>query len=340
MIHYQLPATADTYIHRSGRTARAGEDGISISLVTPGEAPRWAALVRALARPQPMAAFPVDRTLMPQVGGGKWGVIWACPPELLITPRPSMQVHTRPKSELFPGFPSPCMQVHTRVKLAMKLDDVLRAERKHRAESAWARNNAEAADLDLDDGVISESDGDDDGDGEGAKVGGWLAGGSSFWTLHLEPLSAGPLSLLIQILLSLYLRQDSASRSLLLSPLRPSATICPPVLLVNFPSPSSLPSPLSPKAVICLLVSPLNCPSPSSFCPAQPKGSAARALQAQLAQLLAAPLAPKMSGLYFTGGAAAAVAHGAGLRAATGPAEHADSAQVAVPTETLNKVRV
>ena len=73
MIHYQLPATADTYIHRSGRTARAGEDGISISLVTPGEAPRWAALVRALARPQPMAAFPVDRTLMPQVGGGEMG---------------------------------------------------------------------------------------------------------------------------------------------------------------------------------------------------------------------------------------------------------------------------
>lgn len=32
--HYQLPDSEDYYTHRSGRTARAGKDGISISLVT------------------------------------------------------------------------------------------------------------------------------------------------------------------------------------------------------------------------------------------------------------------------------------------------------------------
>ena len=69
VIHYQLPASADTYIHRSGRTGRAAEDGVSIALVTPREAPRWAALTRALGRTSPMPAFPMDRTVMPQVRG-------------------------------------------------------------------------------------------------------------------------------------------------------------------------------------------------------------------------------------------------------------------------------
>lgn len=35
MVHYQLPASVDVYVHRSGRTARAEAEGISIALVTP-----------------------------------------------------------------------------------------------------------------------------------------------------------------------------------------------------------------------------------------------------------------------------------------------------------------
>lgn len=37
VIHYQLPDEAAVYTHRSGRTARAGKQGISIALVTPRE---------------------------------------------------------------------------------------------------------------------------------------------------------------------------------------------------------------------------------------------------------------------------------------------------------------
>lgn len=45
VIHYQLPASADTYIHRCGRTGRTGgSEGISIAIVTPKEAPRWVPL--------------------------------------------------------------------------------------------------------------------------------------------------------------------------------------------------------------------------------------------------------------------------------------------------------
>lgn len=68
-MHYQLPASADTYVHRSGRTARAGAEGLSVALVAPNEAPRWAALNRTMGREeaQQPPAFPVDLTLMPQV---------------------------------------------------------------------------------------------------------------------------------------------------------------------------------------------------------------------------------------------------------------------------------
>ena len=45
VVHYQLAASADMYVHRSGRTGRAGAEGASIVLVTPAEAHRFAALL-------------------------------------------------------------------------------------------------------------------------------------------------------------------------------------------------------------------------------------------------------------------------------------------------------
>lgn len=44
MIHYQIPAAVDIYIHRCGRTARAQNEGISVALVSPKEALRFRAL--------------------------------------------------------------------------------------------------------------------------------------------------------------------------------------------------------------------------------------------------------------------------------------------------------
>ncbi|GBF94480.1 DEAD-box ATP-dependent RNA helicase [Raphidocelis subcapitata] len=68
VVHYQVPASADTYIHRCGRTARgAVGTGVAVSLVSPGEAARWAALLRAMGREEaPPPAFPVDRSLLKQ----------------------------------------------------------------------------------------------------------------------------------------------------------------------------------------------------------------------------------------------------------------------------------
>ena len=48
VIHFDLPADAKDYVHRSGRTARAGAGGTVIALVTPDQRPAAAALRRAL----------------------------------------------------------------------------------------------------------------------------------------------------------------------------------------------------------------------------------------------------------------------------------------------------
>ena len=40
VVNFELPRDADTYVHRIGRTSRAGQSGKAFSLVTPAEAPR------------------------------------------------------------------------------------------------------------------------------------------------------------------------------------------------------------------------------------------------------------------------------------------------------------
>ena len=44
VVHYQLPAAADMYVHRCGRTARAAAEGIALALVTPKESARFGSL--------------------------------------------------------------------------------------------------------------------------------------------------------------------------------------------------------------------------------------------------------------------------------------------------------
>ncbi len=51
MVHYQIPASVDIYVHRSGRTARGDADGLAIALVAPKEAPRYSALQQVIMAP-------------------------------------------------------------------------------------------------------------------------------------------------------------------------------------------------------------------------------------------------------------------------------------------------
>jgi ATP-dependent RNA helicase DDX24/MAK5 len=64
VIHYQVPASAELYVHRSGRTARAAADGLAVTLVTPGERTRYSALCRALGHPQGLPPFPLEPAAM------------------------------------------------------------------------------------------------------------------------------------------------------------------------------------------------------------------------------------------------------------------------------------
>lgn len=50
VVHYQLPRSADVYVHRNGRTARAKREGFSLQLVGPEERTVAHALLISLER--------------------------------------------------------------------------------------------------------------------------------------------------------------------------------------------------------------------------------------------------------------------------------------------------
>ncbi|MBI3418680.1 MAG: DEAD/DEAH box helicase [Proteobacteria bacterium] len=48
IINYDLPQSPEDYIHRIGRTARAGAEGSALSLITPAESNKWRAIQRLM----------------------------------------------------------------------------------------------------------------------------------------------------------------------------------------------------------------------------------------------------------------------------------------------------
>jgi superfamily II DNA/RNA helicase len=49
VINYQIPEDEQAYVHRIGRTGRAGKTGVAVTLVDWDELPRWAMIDKALA---------------------------------------------------------------------------------------------------------------------------------------------------------------------------------------------------------------------------------------------------------------------------------------------------
>ncbi|KAK9087739.1 hypothetical protein Syun_030133 [Stephania yunnanensis] len=66
VIHYQLPHTADVYVHRSGRTARASADGCSIALISSSDGTKFASLCKSFSK-EKLRQFPVEDSYMPGV---------------------------------------------------------------------------------------------------------------------------------------------------------------------------------------------------------------------------------------------------------------------------------
>ncbi|KAI7969998.1 hypothetical protein EIK77_000394 [Talaromyces pinophilus] len=76
VIHYHVPRTADMYVHRSGRTARAGASGKSVLICAPDEVVGVARLVAkvhaqaesgASARRNPLESLELDRRVISRV---------------------------------------------------------------------------------------------------------------------------------------------------------------------------------------------------------------------------------------------------------------------------------
>ncbi|XP_055920593.1 ATP-dependent RNA helicase DDX24 [Eupeodes corollae] len=66
VIHYQVPRTSENYVHRSGRTARANRDGITVMFMEPGEVKSYLKLCKTLERNDDLPIFPVaERYLIP-----------------------------------------------------------------------------------------------------------------------------------------------------------------------------------------------------------------------------------------------------------------------------------
>ncbi|XP_028172581.1 ATP-dependent RNA helicase DDX24 [Ostrinia furnacalis] len=59
VIHYQVPRTAENYVHRSGRTARASKEGLTILMMEPSEAFLYSKLCRTLNKTSEVPTFPV-----------------------------------------------------------------------------------------------------------------------------------------------------------------------------------------------------------------------------------------------------------------------------------------
>ncbi|KAA3674949.1 ATP-dependent RNA helicase DDX24/MAK5 [Paragonimus westermani] len=60
VIHFEVPHTAELYIHRSGRTARAHRTGNSVLFICPNEMPLWRRLASSLKRIGKPSLFFVD----------------------------------------------------------------------------------------------------------------------------------------------------------------------------------------------------------------------------------------------------------------------------------------
>ncbi|GFG09105.1 ATP-dependent RNA helicase mak5 [Aspergillus udagawae] len=132
VIHYHAPRTADAYVHRSGRTARAGASGKSVIICGPDE---MVGVVRLAAK------------VHANMANGK------------KLPLESLELDRRVVSRVKP-----------RVTLASRITDANIAKEKISAEDNWLRNAAEDLGVEYDSEEFDESNGKGRGRGGGRHL--------------------------------------------------------------------------------------------------------------------------------------------------------------------------
>jgi ATP-dependent RNA helicase RhlE len=71
VVNYELPNVPEDYVHRIGRTARAGGSGAAVSLVSPDEAPLLRDIEQVLRRTLPVAALPTFKVSAPPANAAR-----------------------------------------------------------------------------------------------------------------------------------------------------------------------------------------------------------------------------------------------------------------------------
>lgn len=67
VIHYQVPRTLEVFVHRSGRSARSGKDGLSLMFVSPEESNSYKKICRLSNKPEGLPFFPINNGVMNEV---------------------------------------------------------------------------------------------------------------------------------------------------------------------------------------------------------------------------------------------------------------------------------
>lgn len=144
VIHYQVPRTTENYVHRSGRTARANNEGITVLIMEPGEVKNYVKLCRTLER--------------------GWSLI------VIVFTRTKLNSKTFSAEDLpiFPVSEQHLKAVKARVELAREVDVLDLKTRRTQSEIGWLKKSAKEMDIIVDDmSDFSENemyDSDDGGD--------------------------------------------------------------------------------------------------------------------------------------------------------------------------------
>ncbi|KAM6133222.1 ATP-dependent RNA helicase DDX24 [Phoenicopterus ruber ruber] len=67
VIHYQVPRTSELYVHRSGRTARAASEGLSLLLIGPDDLINFRKIYKTLEKSEELPFFPVETKCMTSI---------------------------------------------------------------------------------------------------------------------------------------------------------------------------------------------------------------------------------------------------------------------------------
>jgi ATP-dependent RNA helicase DDX24/MAK5 len=132
VVHYQMPRSADIYVHRNGRTARAKREGFSLQLCAPDERKVARALLHSLRRGSPVrfSLYPLRDHLTIPLSVAEEDV-----PELSV----DHDILSKLKE---------------RVALARQIDNVQHNVKKVNHERNWLKETAEALEIELDADVL------------------------------------------------------------------------------------------------------------------------------------------------------------------------------------------